>query len=322
MPIKIDLDATTGRKLLTLYHLLILDGRRHFLLDLADRLNCSKQTVIRLIREIEGVAGANLTTGMDKHRRWYQIRPIIPQRLEFSLEEIRYLRICRDLSEPYLPKSVKERIDKNINLLSLVLASPAARDNAASASQNQFLFFSKGYIDYSPYRDIIEILLNARKNKQICMVQYKALGKNDVKLHRFIPGSLVSMNNGLYALGADFEDDFVTVHCLTNLAIHRIVGISLSNNKSTFMMPPADPGTFGLPWHEPRQFHIHFKAGKAAAYVRERIWADRQILTEHEDGSLDIQIITRSQPELTAWVRSFGDEAEMLAEDKGDVSIK
>lgn len=307
--------------MLTLYHLLMLDGRKHFLPDLAERLNCSKQTVIRLIREIEGVVGANLTTGMDKHRRWYQISPIIPQRLELSLEEIRYLRICRDLSEPYLPKSVKERIDKNINLLSLFLVNPGARDNEP-AIQNQFLFFSKGYIDYSPYRDVIEILLNAKNDRQICIVQYRALGKNEVKLHRFIPGSLVSMNNSLYALGADFEDDFATVHCLTNLAIHRIVEISLSNNKTTFKMPPADPGTFGLPWHEPRQFHIHFKAGKAAAYVRERIWADRQILTEHDDGSLDIQITTRSQPELTAWVRSFGDEAEMLEEDKDDVSIK
>lgn len=68
--------ATKGNKLLRLFHLLMLDGRRHFQQDLQEYLNCSKQTVLRLIDEIEGVIGANLTSGLEKKKRWYQIRSL------------------------------------------------------------------------------------------------------------------------------------------------------------------------------------------------------------------------------------------------------
>ena len=48
--------------------------------------------------------------------------------------------------------------------------------------------------------------------------------------------------------------------------------------------PEVDGGTFGLPWHEPKEFHIHFKAGKAADYVSERIWADKQKIEMQDDN--------------------------------------
>ena len=55
----LDDDATTAQRALRLYQKLLLDGRRHFQTDLAEYLNCSVQTVMRLITEIEGVIGAN-----------------------------------------------------------------------------------------------------------------------------------------------------------------------------------------------------------------------------------------------------------------------
>jgi hypothetical protein len=79
-------------------------------------------------------------------------------------------------------------------------------------------------------------------------------------------------------------------------------------------LPEAESESFGLPWHEPREFRIRFAPGRAAAYVRERVWADAQRLEEMEDGGLILAITTRSEPELTAWVRSFGDDAHFLPE--------
>ncbi|MBO4300622.1 MAG: WYL domain-containing protein, partial [Desulfovibrio sp.] len=50
----------------------------------------------------------------------------------------------------------------------------------------------------------------------------------------------------------------------------------------------------------------------AADYVRERIWAESQKMEDTEDGGVLLEITTRSEPELMAWVRSFGDKAILL----------
>ena len=75
MPRKMDPDTTPGVKLLRLFRKLMLDGRKHFQTDLAEELQCSPQTVIRLVAEIESVVGASLESGLENRRRWYQSVP-------------------------------------------------------------------------------------------------------------------------------------------------------------------------------------------------------------------------------------------------------
>ena len=74
MPKKRDADATHGNKLLRLYLRLFKEQRPHFQSELADWLNCSPQTVMRLIGDIEGVIGAELVCGHEGKRRTYQIK--------------------------------------------------------------------------------------------------------------------------------------------------------------------------------------------------------------------------------------------------------
>ena len=52
MPKKRDYDRTYGQKLITLYTRLMFSGQRHSLTQLAMLLDCSKQTVLRLVDEI------------------------------------------------------------------------------------------------------------------------------------------------------------------------------------------------------------------------------------------------------------------------------
>ena len=298
---KLDMDSTTGAKLLRLFQKLMLDGRRHYQADLATFLNCSKQTVMRLIAEIEGVIGASLETGLDRHRRWYQIKTISRNRLGLDFEELRYLSICRDLAAPYLPEQVQKRVDESIFSFSMLMADQAFAERE-KAQKRQFSFFSKGRIDYSPHFDHIERLVHAAEEKRICLVLYKAAGKSKAKEHRFAPNRIVSMNNALYALGAGVTEDFKKMRHLTNLAVHRIKEVILTDKLVPFAIPDADLGMFGLPWHEPRTFRIRFTPGKAADYVRERIWADQQKLEELEDGGVLLELTTRSEPEVMAWV--------------------
>lgn len=311
MPPKKDQDATPGDKLLRIFRRLMLDGRKHFQGDLANDFQCSPQTIIRIVAEIEAVIGTSLESGIDNRRRWYQIRTINRNMLGLEFEELRYLSVCRDLAAAVLPETVLARVDKTIFSLSTLMADQdfAQRE---SAQQPQLAFFAKGRIDYTPHQPTIAKLVRAAEERLVCLVRYKASGKAESKEHRFAPGRIVSMNSALYVLGAGLTENFREIRHLTNLAIHRITEVTLTERTFKFDLPKPEAGTFGLPWHEPKIFRIRFKPGQAADYVRERIWADEQTLTDLEDGGVLLEITTRSEPELMAWVRSFGEEAELL----------
>jgi len=312
MPPKKDQDSTPGVKLLRMFRKLMLDGRRHFQGDLAEELQCSPQTIIRLAAEIESVIGASLESGLEHRRRWYHIRTISRSRLGLEFAELRYLSVCRDLASTSLPEQVRKRVDDTIFNLSVLMADQGYSERE-KAQKPQFAFFSKGRIDYTPHYDHLEKLVLAAEEHRICLVRYKAAGKTESKEHRFAPGRIVSMSNALYVLGADVTEDWKGVRHFTNLAVHRITDLTLTERRFAFELPEVTPDVFGLPWHEPRAFRIRFKPGKAAEYVLERVWAEEQKLEELEDNGVVLEVTTRSEPELMAWVRSFGVEAHITS---------
>lgn len=301
-------DDTSVQKGLRLFRKLMLDGRRHFQMDLANELECSPQTIIRLAATIESVIGASLESGLEKRRRWYQIRVVPRACCKLEFEELRYLSVCRDLAAPSLPAQIRQRIDETILNLSLHMADQDYAEREKTQTQ-RFAFFSKGKIDYSPHFEHIEKLSQAAEEKRVCLVRYKASGKTECREHRLAPGHMISMNGALYLLGAILTEDFNNVRHFTNFAVHRIRDVILTERVFSVDMPDSDPDAFGLPWHEPRTFRIRFTPGKASDYVRERIWASNQKMEELADGGLLLELTTRSEPELLAWVRGFGSEA-------------
>lgn len=300
---KINEDASKGCKLLTLFKKLFSDGRKHYLADLASELECSKQTVGRLIMDIEGVFGTNLIQGLDGGKKWYQLATVSTRRcIPAELEELRYLALCREIAEPYLPEQAKARIDSSIFKFSMLLADQEENSLDKTEQQN-FKFYPKGRIDYSPHMQTIEDLSLAIERKYICEIKYRTPG-HDSRVHLFVPAKIAVLNGGLYALGATFHDDRKTQNYLTTLAVHRIESLTLTQNTVDYEFPPYSASEFGLPWHEPRTFSVIVEPS-AAEYVRERIWADKQNITELEDGSIRLEITTRSEKELRAWVGGF-----------------
>lgn len=306
-------DATSVERALRLYQKLLLDGRRHYLSDLAEYLACSPQTVLRLIAEIEGVVGAALITGLEKRRRWFQIRSISRNRLGLEFEELRYLSICRDLAEPYLPEQVKDRVDQSIFNFSVLMADQEYAERE-KAQKEQIGYCAKGWIDYTPYFKSLEKLVTAIDEKKICLVSYKALARRDYKEYLLAPDRIVSMNHALYVLGANIADDMKSMGKLMSFAVHRINDVTLTDKTWNFKIPQGNLSLFGLPWHEPKLFRIRFKAPRAAHYVRERVWSDHQKFVEQDDGTLILEMTSCSEPEVDAWVRSFGEDAELLTD--------
>lgn len=308
MPEKIDQDSSPSVKLLRVFRKLLLNGQRHYQTDLASEFQCSPQTIIRIMADIESVIGANLEYGLDNRRKWYRISSPSPKLLGLEFEELRYLSVCRDLAAQTLPEQILSRVDDTIFNLSVQMAERGIQSEA-SQQEPLITFFSKGKIDYGPFFPHIEKLLAAIEQQHVCLIRYKAAGASGTKEHRFAPHRLVSMNQALYARGATLADDYSTVRDFFNLAIHRIQDVVLTDKSFAVDFPAIEADSFGLPWHEPRTFRIHFKAGKAADYISERIWSDTQKIEKQDDDSVILQITTCSEPELMAWVRSFGEEA-------------
>lgn len=179
----LDADATTAQRALRLYQKLLLDGRRHYQSDLAEYLACSPQTVMRLIAEIEGLVGASLISGLDRHKRWYQIRSISRNRLGLEFEELRYLAICRDLAAPCLSDEVRERVDQSIFNFSLLMADQDYAERGKVQKKHMGHCF-KGWIDYNPYFGFLEKLVSAADEDRVCIVNYKSPTNDRNKIHR------------------------------------------------------------------------------------------------------------------------------------------
>ena len=162
---KFDDRSTASDKVLRLFRILLSSDQRWFLYDLTKKLNCSTQTVTRLAEVIEREIGANLETGKDGRFRWYRLTPKAqPGHLPLEVRELRYLAICRDLAEPYLPAQLFMAFDRDLRRLALFLC-----DESNFPQPNKpFAFFSKGYIDYTLFFDEIDRIARPLMRRWSC----------------------------------------------------------------------------------------------------------------------------------------------------------
>ncbi len=309
-------DATSGNKLLRLFQFLMANSGRHYQTELSARLNCSPQTVIRLMREIEAVVGSSLELGREGHRRWYRFKPKQYNRLGLHLAELDFLSVFSDLASPFLTEEERRRIDSSLFNFSMILADPSYLGDMTTASKGSFVFTSRGCIDYSSHFEILDQLARALRENFVCRINYRLVGGTEVKEHIFAPSRFVSMSGAIYILGAILSKDCSNLRRLTSLAVHRILDIEVTDKHSPFEITERDLSMFGMPWHEPRNFCIRFAPGPASDYVRERVWSDQQRLFEMDDGGVILEIVSRSEPEVISWVRSFGKDAVLLNKDK------
>ena len=109
------------------------------------------------------------------------------------------------------------------------------------------------------------------------------------------------------------------------LAIHRVNKIELDKRKYTF---PKDYDfqeffnkNFGVIKDENFNVELEF-TGYAAAYVSERILSPDQKITKKRNGAIKLRFSASSEPELTSWMLSFGEEAKVIKPDWLAIDIK
>ena len=173
-----------------------------------------------------------------------------------------------------------------------------------------FLVATKFTKDYSAKEEIIEQLSDAMCNLDTCLVEYHAFADDLVKKFKIDPLHFFERDNGLYLLvrATRFND-------IRTLAVERIQGISLTNEKFTYP-PDFHPQAllekaFNFVYDDPLSVKIWFSADQVR-YVKERKWANDQSFTDQPDGSTILAMETSGAWDVKRWVLSFGRAARIL----------
>ncbi len=328
MPLKIA-DENKNKKLLKLYSILMFSGVEHSLTALAQRLRCSKQTVLRYIEDIEMSAkGELLRWKGDDGQAYYKMKaPPVKPRVALSPEHIQHLLMCHDLLTHLLPKGLMDEVADTIDHTTVLLANFEERDKALRS-----LFAVKpadGKIDYSPQESVIETLKRGMKQSKICNISYEScLGGDPVSLS-ITPLVLFSYKGGLYlkVRKIEWKDSgfiYLSIGRMTGaflpqpkdteiLAVHRILDVTIT--EITF--EPEKERTdnkqelFGMGLEKPLRVKVAFSP-LVAGFIRKRTWSSNQEIEEHADGSITLSMLAGNRDEIFSWLLSFGLQARVI----------
>ncbi len=315
MPAKKDPYAGPGQKTIGLFGLLLFSGRAHSLAQLAEAFQCSKQTVLRMLDEIERSHWLAIDTWTDARRRkWYQART--PKKLPdvaLDAEALGQLMLCRDMVWHMLPGDYRAATSRALQGATVLLPE---FDDRAEALESYVRTKPKGMIDYSDKADLISALTRAIRERKLCTVTYRGPKHKRARRYTVAPYKLIIFHEGLYIRcrpeGALLDP---TRDTDKTLAIHRMNKVHLSDKGFAPIEEQgatgAAAGPFGLHWEEPFTVKVHV-VPEAAQYVRERIWSDDQTIEDQPGGGLILTFTSTSRLETLSWVLSFGGEAELL----------
>lgn len=307
-------DAKPAAKLLSMYTLLLFSGREASLSELSRELNCSKQTVMRLLEQLESSRFGKLLRSMRGREAVYRLdRPKTLPKISLNAEGLRQLALCRDFMLHLLPESMRKEIDAALQHATAYLPEEEAPDALIPVGES----FAKGRIDYAPFQEMLQAVITGIRQHRVCEVHYKSSIHGETKAFEFAPKRLVSYHETIYVHGWIVSQKGTVTPLYedsTTLALQRMRNVVVTR-RSAIRIPDVKEernGAFGLMAESPFPVRIKFSPA-AATYVAEREWSEGQKITVHKNGSVTLVMTARSPAEVISWVLSFADTAELIS---------
>lgn len=314
MPHKYDPHSGPSQKVIGMFSMFLFSGRAHSLTQLSTTFRCSKQTILRMLEQIQRSRWLTIDEWTEGREKFYQARKSTRMpNITLDAEALGKLFLCRDMVWHMLPDSYRREVSRALQGASSLLPE-FSEDPIMPASYTQAK--PKGMIDYTGKETLITDLIRAIREHKICDVHYAGPKHARPKTYTVAPYQVVLFHEGLYLRcrpaplvpESDASKDMI-------LAIHRMRRVALREERFGPIKMKQDAqqlaGTFGLTQGESFRARVKVSPG-AALYVKERIWSDDQKISRKADGSLILEFSTTSEPETIAWVLSFGGEMELL----------
>jgi predicted DNA-binding transcriptional regulator YafY len=311
MPPKHDQYATPAQKILGLFGLFVFTGGKYSLPRLAKMLNCSKQTVLRMIEQIERSHEVQMDSWLESGLRWFRVRtPPVRPKLSLTPERIQHLVLCRDMVWHLLPESLRGEIETTIAQSTVLLPDLDERSRALTSVTRARV---KGAIDYTPFQETIDSLFQAIRGKRVCRILYQSPNRKEPKVHHFAPMKMLSYREALYVSGFEVTEKGTPEKIKTiTMCVHRMKEIEISKRKFDILdEDEGGEGYFGFMQEEPFRVKVKFSP-EVAAYVRERKWSEDQIIKELKNRKVVLEFTAQSRAEVISWVLGFGSNAEVI----------
>jgi predicted DNA-binding transcriptional regulator YafY len=299
-----------GLKLVQLYVLLSTSDRSFTLTRLSQIFKCSRQSVLRMVEQLELLPKIQLQSYKEGKERHYQIiNSFSPADIEIDIELLRRLMLCRDIVRHLLPAPMHEEIGR---ALDTIAGGTGEQEHDSHLLDSHSEAFWKGRIDYSPHQETIQKIYVAIDKGRLCAVQYQPKINDPCKEFLVAPLRILAFREALYARclkcneGGEVENEKPMT-----LAIHRMRTITVRQTRVKAPALEPDTNHFGFWFNEPFTVRIRFTP-EAATFVGERCWSDGQQATVLPDGGVELTFTSTSRPEVKSWVLSFADAAELI----------
>lgn len=305
-------DRLAGEKLLALYTYLMLKGEtRTSLAELANILNCSKQTVLRLLAQIEAAGYGKLEEPMRIGKEhFYRMSKFSVPNLDVGISDLAQLAMCRNILLSVLPKDM-------LSIFDLRKPGKDKTDNQELAKKTEFYtFLHKGVIDYKPFEEIFKKFVNAIRTQLACEVTYRKSPLAEPRTFLFAPVRIISYHETISIRG--FELEAKTPHKAlytnpANLYLQRVQKIKTLKSTCSNLpaIEPHNENAFGI--MPGKLFRVRLSFSPAAApYVFDRQWSAWEEKEMQPDGSLILSMDVKSVSEIISWLLSFGPEVKVL----------
>ncbi|MBQ7738108.1 MAG: WYL domain-containing protein [Desulfovibrionaceae bacterium] len=302
-------DSTPGEKLLALYTLLILRGEKEIsLTELTKALECSKQTVLRLLTQLEASGYGKLAEPIVKGREhFYRLLQTHDPYLALGAKELAQLTLCRKMLMHILPKGVAD------------LFGEESKTEDKKGSEEIGLVYSKGYIDYGPHQEHYALLIRCIQENLVCQLTYRRALPDVKRTFYFAPKRVIVFRESISFLGWEISETDPVAKIYDNpltLLLQRCLDVQLTKRSSEqIVVEPTENQNLARPFGFMTgdiftvkvQFFSH-----AVAYVYDRQWSNKQKTTVHDDGSLTLEFDAQSAAEVISWLLAFGDKAYVL----------
>ncbi len=314
---KQDPHRSYGQKIITLFVKLLFTRDEYSLGELARQLSCSKQSVLRLLDDLQRAHRLELEERREGNRKYIRLRrpERIPPAMTLSDSEYNLLLMCRDFTAHLLGAEMFAEATRALEKSQALLAGDGRR------SDGHFAVFRPGTIDYTPQQGAIRTIVQGLEERRIVALEYQALDEPRPKALCVKPLKLFSHREAMYLHARLARRPGQRVRAAEYdplLAVHRIRAATLTERRYAF---PRDYDFdavfnrhFGVIKGEPFEVEIEFRES-AARYAAERIWSPNQRLEWTAPDVLRLTFSCTSEWELLAWVFSFRERARLIRPD-------
>jgi predicted DNA-binding transcriptional regulator YafY len=173
-----------------------------------------------------------------------------------------------------------------------------------------FLPHTRRYIDYGPFAETIDVLVDAIARRKVCRVRYRAGGTARAREHLLHPLRILFHEGALYVFCR-----FAERATVGKIVVHRIASIRALDQR--FRPPRVDLGeqarrAFGI-FDGGRLENVEVVFSKELSWLaKERVFHPDERKKLLPDGRTRLRLRTGAQGEVVSWVLRFGGGVELV----------